>query len=249
LQGKGKSREKGAPIRPNEGEAALYDIFYDDTEYDYMQHLRPTGAPEAIFVPAPRTQQKPAKDPKDVVTLVPKESLPTESADERPYAELMGIPEKPFGLQPDMDPRLREVLEALEDEEYVVDDKEDNPEDFFSGLVESGERGAKDVFEDDDEEGNHDSEIASGWQQEMAKFRKPALGSDDDEDFGSEGGDTIGELPETAPRRSRRKVASDAGSGLSMSSSALFRNAGLQTLDERFDAVRRLSRPLVSSLV
>lgn len=30
-------------MRENEGEAANYGIYYDDTSYDYMQHLREVG--------------------------------------------------------------------------------------------------------------------------------------------------------------------------------------------------------------
>jgi protein LTV1 len=232
-------REKDAPIsvRANEGEAALYDIFYDDTEYDYMQHLRPTGAQEAVFIPAPRTQKPQSKTGIDFVP--DKEALPTEAAAERPYSEIMGIPDKPYGLQPDMDPKLREVLEALEDEAYV--DGDENTEDFFSGLVGSGERDEDEEWEDE-EDGDREPEIASGWQQEMAKFKKSRSGSDDgfdeeDEDFGSEGGDTIAELQAASLRRPRRKAVSNVGSGVSMSSSAMFRNEGLRTLDDRFDAV------------
>src|ERR1700694_5920944 len=41
-------------IRQNEGEAAEYGIFFDDTEYDYMQHLRPVGeAADAVLLEAP----------------------------------------------------------------------------------------------------------------------------------------------------------------------------------------------------
>ncbi|CRK20098.1 hypothetical protein BN1723_017828 [Verticillium longisporum] len=41
-------------IRQNEGEAAEYGIYYDDSEYDYMQHMRDlnTGAGEAVWVEA-----------------------------------------------------------------------------------------------------------------------------------------------------------------------------------------------------
>ena len=34
------SLQEGPNARKNIGEAALYGIYYDDTEYDYMQHLR-----------------------------------------------------------------------------------------------------------------------------------------------------------------------------------------------------------------
>jgi protein LTV1 len=41
-------------VRENEGEAAEYGIFFDDTEYDYMQHLRSVGdVPDGILLEAP----------------------------------------------------------------------------------------------------------------------------------------------------------------------------------------------------
>jgi protein LTV1 len=42
-------------IRENEGEAANYGIYYDDSEYDYMQHMRDIGSAggESYFVEAP----------------------------------------------------------------------------------------------------------------------------------------------------------------------------------------------------
>ena len=46
-------------VRENEGEAAEYGIFFDDTEYDYMQHLRSVGTvPDAVLVQAPPTKDK-----------------------------------------------------------------------------------------------------------------------------------------------------------------------------------------------
>jgi protein LTV1 len=46
-------------IRENEGEAAEYGIFFDDTEYDYMQHLRPVGeAADAVLLEAPSKDKK-----------------------------------------------------------------------------------------------------------------------------------------------------------------------------------------------
>ena len=46
-------------VRKNEGEAAEYGIYFDDTEYDYMQHLRTIGEqPDAILLAAPRAKGK-----------------------------------------------------------------------------------------------------------------------------------------------------------------------------------------------
>lgn len=45
-------------MRENEGEAAEYGIYFDDTEYDYMQHLRSVGeVPDGILLEAPSTSK------------------------------------------------------------------------------------------------------------------------------------------------------------------------------------------------
>lgn len=36
-------QKQGVKERPNIGQASLYGVYYDDTNYDYMQHLRPIG--------------------------------------------------------------------------------------------------------------------------------------------------------------------------------------------------------------
>ena len=51
--------EFGLSVRDNEGEAANYGIYYDDTEYDYMQHMRDLGSSnEAVFLEAPTKAKK-----------------------------------------------------------------------------------------------------------------------------------------------------------------------------------------------
>jgi len=46
-------------VRSNEGEAAEYGIYFDDTEYDYMQHLRSIGEqPDAVLLEAPGKKDK-----------------------------------------------------------------------------------------------------------------------------------------------------------------------------------------------
>lgn len=46
-------------VRENEGEAAEYGIYFDDTEYDYMQHLRMIGErPDAVLLEAPGKKDK-----------------------------------------------------------------------------------------------------------------------------------------------------------------------------------------------
>ena len=76
------------------------------------------------------------------------------AADEISLAQAYEEP-APQGLQPDMDPHLRQTLEALDDDAFVDDKLED---DFFTDLVQdgvwSGERTAGDEWRDQAPEGD-----------------------------------------------------------------------------------------------
>ncbi|KAL1712809.1 Low temperature viability protein-domain-containing protein [Schizophyllum commune] len=266
---KGKSRAELEEIltpaetnqRPNVGEAALYGIYYDDTEYDYMQHLRQAGVEEegvdSILIEAPAAAKKKVKDRDNIgiqLKDLPDGVLASTTELPRNYESQQAIPESLSGFQPDMDPHLRQVLEALEDDAFVDDDLED---DFFGELVAEGERAdpdevtfefAEEGLEEDipdaqDEEGVAEEEL--GWEERFSRFKKAQKQADVDDDlkstddFRSEGGDTIGTLPAMSvigAKKRRRKGTSDA-SGYSMSSSSLHRTDTLQTLDSQYDQV------------
>ncbi|KAF3901833.1 hypothetical protein AA313_de0207904 [Arthrobotrys entomopaga] len=197
--------EYGFSSRANEGEAALYGIYYDDTEYDYMQHMREIGASsEAVFIEAPQAQSKQKKKKgkgrekplagigeeeerdedgnngkmtleelleedtnsknkgKTVKVQLPAEVLPSGGYVKRNYQDQQDVPDAIAGFQPDLDPRLREVLEALEDEAYVEDNGEEN---FFSEIAQSGqveefefERSA-DFFDEDEDDDGWESDV------------------------------------------------------------------------------------------
>jgi protein LTV1 len=161
-------------IRDNEGEAANYGIYYDDTEYDYMQHLRDLGqgSGEAVFVEANPVGNNnkgkgKAKQPslEDALRqldlqntsedLLDGDILPSKNLQRLTYQAQQDVPDAIAGFQPDMDPRLREVLEALEDDAYVDDD---GGEDIFQELAKGAEELSThefeemyDGFEDEDE--------------------------------------------------------------------------------------------------
>ncbi|KAI1978968.1 Protein ltv1 [Ophidiomyces ophidiicola] len=145
--------------RENEGEAANYGIFYDDSEYDYMQHLRELGkgGGEAHFIEVTSKKAKGKtkrledalaessfEDKLDGLSLRDASSingdddfLSTASSYVRKpsYQDQQNIPDSIAGFQPDMDPRLREALEALDDDAFVDQEGED---DVFNSLVEGG---------------------------------------------------------------------------------------------------------------
>ncbi|SGZ49633.1 CIC11C00000001011 [Sungouiella intermedia] len=129
------TKEELASIRENEGLAAQYGIFFDDSKYDYMQHLRPIGqAANAVFI-AKKEDEKPQK--KNIEDMI-KDALPSEKTRRVTHDTFENIPRELRGFNPDMDPRLREVLEALEDEAYVEGEEKEGP-DMFADLLQSGE--------------------------------------------------------------------------------------------------------------
>ncbi|KAF8559965.1 LTV-domain-containing protein [Imleria badia] len=241
-------------VRANVGEAALYGIYFDDTEYDYMQHLRAVGTEEegveSVLIEAPLFQNKPRSKGKanldGPLHGLPAEAFPSKTEMPRNYETQEAVPSSIAGFQPDMDPHLRQALDALEDDAFVDDGAGDE---FFTELVCDGERDEEEEAEYEfyeygpPEAGNDQGEQGDegeSWEARFAKFKKDQKNAppppDSDEDGFSEGGDTVGNLPKlpVIGGKRRRKGTSDA-SGYSMSSSSMYRTDTLLTLDERFD--------------
>ncbi|KIW00794.1 uncharacterized protein PV09_07773 [Verruconis gallopava] len=174
--------EFGLSVRANEGEAANYGIYFDDTEYDYMQHMRELGtSTEAHFIEAPLKSKKPKSKLEDALrdldiksesgishassvastaqSLLPEDMLPSEFVRPRTYQDQQNVPDSIAGFQPDMDPRLREVLEALDDEAYVDDD-----EDIFEALAADAEEVDPDEWGQTNWEANEDDD--EGWESD-----------------------------------------------------------------------------------
>jgi protein LTV1 len=189
-----------ANVRKNEGEAANYGVYYDDTEYDYMQHMRDlgSGGGEAYFVEAP-SEKKKGKQKLDLADALRNTSLddrqseaglsissnissvsdmfgedlaPSEFVRKTTYQDQQNIPDALAGFQPDMDPRLREVLEALEDDAYV-----DDEDDIFAAL-------AEDAYEIDQREWGETLDFDYDDRNAMDRFLE-------EEDEGWESDDTV----------------------------------------------------------
>lgn len=212
-----------------------------------MQHLRNVGVQEegveSVLIEAPSVSRTKSNKKS---SILPSEALPSTLELPRNYEALEAVPSSIAGFKPDMDPHLRQVLEALDDEAFIDDGLED---DFFGQLMADGEREEDGVAEfefrenDGIEEGFDDESQEDNWEARFAKFKKdqktsPQPPTSDVEDNHSEDRDTISGLPELSVigGKRRRKGTSDA-SGFSMSSSSMFRTETLQTLDERFDKV------------
>lgn len=172
-QTKGKAKQRadleeefGSKVRDNEGEAANYGIYYDDSNYDYMQHMRDLGTGGGKFVEAPGDKKGKGKLTLEdqlrnmdmgsdagvsqassmastAESFFSEELLPSQFVRPQTYQDQQSVPDAIAGFQPDMDPRLREVLEALEDEAYVEDDAA-----IFEALAADGEEVHREEFED-----------------------------------------------------------------------------------------------------
>ena len=253
-----------ATLRENEGEAASYGIAYDDSSYDYMAHLKSFGggADEVILIPGPKGSgvakgmkgDRKGKGKAEDLFDLPLEVFASEreiGLDEV-YSRAEGVPNELQGLQPDMDPHLRQVLEALEDEAFV--DDEDGDGGWFAELVGGGERDTNGevkkwqfneagVVEKLEESDTHDET----WEDRFMAFQRDRAKGDELEVGDaetSEIADTLGSLTSNlsdlmvvgGKKRRGKRGPSDA-SGMSMSSSSNFRNEGLRLLDKQFEAV------------
>lgn len=262
-------------VRSNEGEAASYGVYFDDSEYDYMQHLRDlnSGSGEAVFIDASSSgsrEKGKGKQPLEEALkqlqlggksdgLLDEEILPSKNLTRVTYEAQQNVPDSIRGLHPDMDPRLREVLEALDDEAYVDDD-----EDVFQELA----RGEEELDEVEFEQMENDED--DGWESDdTAKPTKeysdrvpqlvctstehPDEGPSQDwlEDYAQFKRDQKAGRPSAAApqsemrsnwttttnggRKKKRKGALTEASSYSMTSSSLVRTEQLSLLDARFD--------------
>ncbi|KAL1793764.1 hypothetical protein ACET3X_008746 [Alternaria dauci] len=207
--------EYGDKVRNNEGEAANYGIYYDDSKYDYMQHMRDlgSGGGDAYFIEAKAERKGKQKmhladmlrdaslsdsrsqadlsvssNISSVSDFFGEDMAPSEFVRKTTYQDQQNIPDALKGFQPDMDPRLREVLEALEDEAYVEDD-----EDIFNDLTQDGYEVDQREFEATDYDALGDD------RNPMDRFL------DDEEDAGWESDDTVKAANPSSPKLNAQK--------------------------------------------
>lgn len=276
--------EDAERIRANEGEAANYGIYYDDTEYDYMQHMRDldsgNGAGEVVFIEADSGNKNKGKgkgkqkqsledalkrldiedEERKKDELFGDDFLPSKNLQHLTYQAQQDVPDAIGGFQPDMDPRLREVLEALEDEAYVDDD-----EDVFAELAKDGQELDDIEFEEEDgwesddtakpvkeykdsseapdlvpADADGDGEGENGdWLEDFKKFKKDQAKPAAAKNFGapSEMQSSIMTTTTNGGRRKKRKGALTSQSGYSMTSASLVRTEQLGILDARFEKI------------
>ncbi|KAJ4141337.1 Protein ltv1 [Fusarium equiseti] len=265
-------------VRANEGEAASYGVYYDDSEYDYMQHLRDlnTGGGEVVFVEPEATANKGKGKQKQSLEdalrkldidqsaedILDDDILPSKNLTRATYEAQQEIPDSLKGFQPDMDPRLREVLEALEDDAFV-DDEDDE---IFKQLAKDGRELEDYEFEeagfdeDDGWESDATAKPTKEYQNDdvpqlVKQMEQPEEGPSQDwlEDFKQFKKEQKGAKAPVAPsqsemqsmwttttnggRRKKRKGALTDNSSYSMTSSSLVRTEQMTLLDARFDKI------------
>lgn len=213
--------EFGMTFAAHEGQAAEQGVFFDDTSYDYMQHMRDLGSEgvgSVTWLEAPQEKKAKGKgkmrledalrsmDIRDDASeggvslastssrsLLPEDVLPSEFVKKTTYQDMQDVPDAIAGFQPDMDPRLREALEALDDEAYV-----DEEDDIFAELGKDAEEVDEEEFEAtfwdqmDAADGQEYGEDDDGWESDAtikaddkASSPSPAVdgGSDSKVDF------------------------------------------------------------------
>ncbi|KAI4741466.1 Low temperature viability protein, partial [Aureobasidium sp. EXF-8846] len=98
-------------------------------------------------------------------SLMPDDMLPSDFVRKTTYQDMQNVPDAIAGFQPDMDPRLREALEALEDEAYV-----DDEDDIFEELTGDAEELDRDDWEglefDEEESHGYVDDDDEGWQSD-----------------------------------------------------------------------------------
>lgn len=225
---------KGNVLKREAGVAALYGIDFDDTKYDYMQHLKVIGEdPTAVFIPSKEEEKKEAKAKKGIQFLddsidlneksgkkrvtfqLPEEALPSK------YEEEVGLMNREDSDILTANPYVREVLYSLDDPTTIDENMED---DFVLQLnaepgsdeeefdMEAAMYGLDEESEDDD-----DDEWAAVRKFKKSQKKEEFYDNDDDDD-------------DEDDRRTGL-------TGFSMSSSAMFRNKHLTLLDDRFERV------------
>lgn len=183
-------------MRENEGEAAEHGIFFDDTSYDYMQHMRDLGqgGGDSHFVDALPTKVKGKNkgqtlrledalrqvnlndDNESVAPSLVDGSLSvfSRTTKQRALESQQDVPDEIAGFQPDMDPRLREVLEALDDEEYVDDKDEEN---VFGELTQDGKNNGEidlnDFMADHVDDDGWESDVTEKAPEQTKEVKMP----------------------------------------------------------------------------
>ncbi|RMZ85952.1 hypothetical protein DV737_g137, partial [Chaetothyriales sp. CBS 132003] len=196
-------------MRNNEGEAAEHGIYFDDSQYDYMQHLKDlgegggSGGGESHFIESVpvKVKGKGKLRLEDALQQLDLEggsvwggggdgfSQFSTATKDRALERQQEVPDEIAGFQPHMDERLREVLEALDDDAYV-DEKDEA--DVFGELGRDGKNGELSLeefemtFADDGNDEGWESDVTEKAAVQPKQLEVPRIGQGEGGD-GAEG--------------------------------------------------------------
>lgn len=132
-------QELESQLKKDEGKAANFGITFDDTEYDYLQHLKPMGSGQGVFI-SKKEEIDPKKKNSKLAALLGDSVMPGEERAYN-YQSQQDVPDEIAGFKPDLNPDLREALVALEDENYLDQEQDVDDIDVFGELLgNDGER-------------------------------------------------------------------------------------------------------------
>ncbi|PVU97073.1 hypothetical protein BB561_000782 [Smittium simulii] len=220
----------------NAENSAFYGIYTEDLDYDYLQHLKPLNTGESGDVSVLLEAKKPTASKQDSdklfgMDLIPKKKVKFELPEEvaKQTTHLMDINREavPSGLELDMDPDVREALDALEH----ADDYE-SVSDIDALMDAINESDAEYASGDDyDEQGiGNDDDLFKMIQK--SRYSKKSQDSDDELSYDSD------DFGETNSKKSSH-FRSVAKSNFTMTSSIMHRNENLTLLDDQFDQLEQ----------
>lgn len=133
-------KESGEEVRDNEGEAAEYGIPFDDTKYDYMQHLRPIEpSSNSVFIPKKSKDDHKSKEVKFKLKQELMDNEQSAGTELSNYKQQQSIPDELSGFNPDLNSDVREAMVALEDDAYLDRTQDQDDTDVF-GILLTGEK-------------------------------------------------------------------------------------------------------------
>ncbi|KAI8818857.1 hypothetical protein BJ741DRAFT_640636 [Chytriomyces cf. hyalinus JEL632] len=222
-------------------DVSVFGIFFkDQKEYDYAQHLKIMGEdPNAIYIDSKKVldQKKAEAKGKAGIKFLDDSASVAMSEVPKKKAVAFNIPgevlasehEDRVGMLArgetvnviDIEPSMREIVYALDDEAYVEDDIDDFFDAFNADAVPESlatKLDPEDYIPDQDDD-EYDSEDGEGdWYDEYQRYKNQGDDSDEYED----------DDESYAERRT-------ALTNLSMTSSAMVRTKHLSNLDDQFD--------------
>ncbi|KAG4302749.1 hypothetical protein PCK1_001104 [Pneumocystis canis] len=150
--------------------------------------------------------------------------FPSEIEQIRTYQDQQSLPDNISGFQPDMDPELREVLLALDDDRYLSSDEDGD----LDALIKSGKVNDSDVIQNPDDE-TWDSDNTIKTFKEVHNTENSIC---------EENGNSISqELLQYKKKKFRKPLSTTTYA--SMSSSILPRTQELVLLDDRFEKIEK----------